>query len=108
MKKQTKLKCNPGIAHPALGQKYSLFGFRCLKKEARMYAQVQFLLSRRHPLYLIAQLSPVIRLQFRILDSLLTPVLMQAADVVLALLEVDEFVPDAFLDEHAPRVLLHD
>lgn len=32
---------------------------------------------------------------------------MQAADVILALLEVDEFVTDAFRDEDTPSMLLY-
>lgn len=65
------------------------------------------LLPRRHPLDLVTQAAPIVRLQFGVLDSFLAPVLVQPADMVLALLEVDEFVADALLDEHAPGVLLH-
>lgn len=66
------------------------------------------LLARRHPFHLVAQSSPVVGLQFGVLHPFLAPVLMQAADVVLALLEMDELIPNALLDEHAPCVLLHD
>lgn len=45
--------------------------------------------ARRHSLNFVAQATPVVRLQFGVLDPLLTPVLMQAADVILALLEVN-------------------
>lgn len=65
------------------------------------------LLPRRHPLDLVTQSTPIVCLQFRVLNSFLAPVLVQPADMVLALLEVDEFIADALLDEHAPRVLLH-
>lgn len=65
------------------------------------------LLPRRHPLDLITESTPIVRLQFRVLDSFLAPVLVQPTDMVLALLEVDEFISDALLDEHAPRMLLH-
>ena len=64
--------------------------------------------ARRHPLNFVAQATPVVRLQFGVLDPLLTPVLMQAADVILALLEVNQFIPDALLDEDAPGMLLDD
>jgi hypothetical protein len=63
--------------------------------------------ARRHPLNFIAQATPVFRLQFGIFDTLLAPILMQAADVILALLEVDQFVTDAFRDEDTPSMLLH-
>lgn len=66
------------------------------------------LLPRRHPLHFITQSPPVIRLQLRIFDSLLTPVLVQTTDMVLARLEMDELVTNALLDEHAARMLLHD
>jgi hypothetical protein len=46
-------------------------------------------------------------LQFRVLDPLHAPVLVQTADVVLAVLEEDEFVTDALLDENTSRVLLY-
>lgn len=65
-------------------------------------------LPRGHAVDFLAQRPPVVRLQLRILDSLLAPVLMQMADMVLAGLEIDELVPDAFLDEHPERMLLHD
>lgn len=63
--------------------------------------------ARRHPLNFVAQATPVVRLKFGVLDTLLAPVLMQTADVILALLEVDEFIMDAFFDEDAPSMLLH-
>lgn len=63
--------------------------------------------ARRHSLNFVAQATPVVRLKFRILDTLLAPVLVQTADMILALLEVDEFVTDAFFDKDAPSMLLH-
>lgn len=59
-----------------------------------------------HTLHLLTQRPPVIRLQFCILDALLAPLLVQSRDVVLALLEEEQFVTDAFLDEDAASVLL--
>lgn len=64
-------------------------------------------LARRHPLNFVTQATPIVRLQFGVLDTLLAPVLMQPADVILASLEVNEFVADAFCDEDAPSMLLH-
>lgn len=61
----------------------------------------------RHPLDLIAQRSPVVCLQLRVLDSLLAPVLMQPANVILALTEVFQFFLQTLPDEHSPSVLLH-
>lgn len=63
--------------------------------------------ARRHSLNFIAQATPVVRLQLGVFDTLLAPVLVQPADMVLALLEMDEFIANAFLDEDAPRMLLH-
>jgi hypothetical protein len=62
--------------------------------------------ARRHPLNLVAQATPVVRLQLGVLDPLLAPVLMQTADVILALLEMDEFVADALRNEDTPGMLL--
>lgn len=65
-------------------------------------------LPRRHSVDFLAERTPVIRLQLRVLDALLAPVLMEPADVVLAGLEEDELVPDTLLDEYSTRMLLHD
>lgn len=72
-----------------------------------MMRQNAALQACRHPLNFIAQATPVLRLQFRVLDTLLAPVLMQAADMILALLEVNEFITNAFRDEDTPSMLLH-
>lgn len=69
--------------------------------------QCLLLLPRRHSFHFVTQLPPVVRLQFGILYTLLAPVLVQPTDMVLALLEVDELIPDALLDEHTPCMLLH-
>lgn len=61
-----------------------------------------------HPFYLVTEPSPIVRLQLGILDQLLAPVLMQSANVVLALLEIRNFIPDALLDENSPCMLLYD
>lgn len=67
-----------------------------------------YLVTCRHILHLLTPRPPIIRLQLRVFDPLLTPILMQLADVVLALLEEEKFVSDALLDKHPPRVLVHD
>ena len=41
------------------------------------------LIPQRHPVHLLAQCSPIIRLQLSILDALLAPVLMHFADLIL-------------------------
>jgi hypothetical protein len=60
-----------------------------------------------HAFYFLAESSPVICLQFRVLDPLQAPVLVQTANVVLAVLEDDELVTDALLDENTSCVLLY-
>ena len=40
-------------------------------------------IPQRHPIHLLAQCSPIIRLQLSILDALLAPVLMHFADLIL-------------------------
>jgi hypothetical protein len=65
-------------------------------------------ICRRHTLHLLTQRPPIIRLQLRVLDTLLTPFLMQPGDMVLALLKVRQLVADALLDEDAAGVLLDD
>ena len=45
------------------------------------------LITQRHMLHLITKPPPIIRLQLRILDPLLAPILMQPAHMILRLLE---------------------
>ncbi len=63
---------------------------------------------KRHVLDFLAQRPPIIRLQLRIFDSLLAPVLVQPAHEILRLLEKYELVPNTFFDENAPSVLVYD
>lgn len=67
-----------------------------------------FLITKRHTIKLIEQPPPVIREHLRVLDALLGPILVPAADMVLGLLEEDELVADALLDEDRAVVLVHD
>ena len=64
------------------------------------------LICGRHTLDLLTERSPIIRLQLRVLDALLAPLLVQPGDVILALLEEKELITDAFPDEDAAGVLL--
>lgn len=66
------------------------------------------LVAEGHALELVKEAAPVVRQHLRVLDALLRPVLVPPADVVLRLLEVDQLVPHALLDEHRPVVLCHD
>jgi hypothetical protein len=50
-------------------------------------------------------LLPVIGLQLRILYTLLCPLLVPPADMILRLLEKDEFISNTLLDKHATSVL---
>lgn len=61
--------------------------------------------TQRHPLHLISKRPPIIRLQLSILNPLLCPVLMQPRHQILRMLEIIDFIPDAFLDEDATSVL---
>jgi hypothetical protein len=65
-------------------------------------------LRTRHTLHLLGKRAPIIRLQFRILDSFLRPLLMQSTNMVLTFLEEEELVAYAFYDENAAGVLLDD
>ena len=67
-----------------------------------------YLFSQRHILNLLAQRSPIISLKLSILYTLLTPVLMQPADLVLGLLEEDQLIPDALFDEDSSGMLIDD
>lgn len=66
------------------------------------------LFARRHAFHLLAQCPPVLRLELCVLDAFLTPVLMQSADVELALLEIEKLIADALLDEDSACMLLND
>jgi hypothetical protein len=61
--------------------------------------------SYRHALQLVIELPPVISLQLRVFHSLLCPVLVPPADLILRVLEVRQFVTQTFLDEYATRML---
>jgi hypothetical protein len=65
-------------------------------------------LAEGHALHLVSQLPPIVRLQFRVLDALSGPVLVQTRDLELRGLEVDYLVTDALLDEDAARMLIDD
>lgn len=64
------------------------------------------LVAQRHALELIEQPSPVVSKHLCVLDSLSSPVLVPAADVVLRRLERDQFVADALLDKDGTVMLL--
>ena len=66
------------------------------------------LIAQRHPLDLLTQRSPVVRLELCILDPFLAPILMQSADMILRLLEEEQLVPDALLDKDAAGMLVND
>ena len=63
------------------------------------------LIAQRHALNGIHAPAPIIRQQLRVLDPLLRPVLVQARDAVLAVLEIQQFVAQALEDEDAAGVL---
>ena len=65
-------------------------------------------ISCRHIFDLVTQCPPIIRLELRILNPLLTPVLMESADVILRLLEKDELIANAFPDKDSASVLIDD
>lgn len=65
------------------------------------------LVSHRHVFDFVTQCSPVVGLQFCILDSLLCPVLMQSTDMILRLLEKGELVANTLLDKDAAGVLVN-
>ena len=65
------------------------------------------LVSHRHVFDFITQCSPIVGLQFGILDSLLGPVLVQSTDMILRLLEKGQFIANAFLDKDAAGVLVN-
>jgi hypothetical protein len=66
------------------------------------------LVALRHALHRVRQRAEILHLQLRRLDSLLRPILMQPADVVLRALEEEQFVAHALLDEDAAGVLVDD
>ncbi len=65
------------------------------------------LLANWHALNLLAERTPILRLQLSIFDSFLAPVLMQPTDMMLGRLEDVQLVSDTLLDEHSTCVLLH-
>lgn len=61
-----------------------------------------------HALEPVQEPTPVVCQHLRVLDALLSPVLVPTGDVVLRRLERDELVTKAFFDEHGPIVLVDD
>lgn len=66
------------------------------------------LLTQRHAVKLVEQSAPVVGQHLGVLDPLLRPVLVPTRHMVLGVLEVDELVADALLDEDGPVVLVYD
>lgn len=64
--------------------------------------------AQGHTFDLLAESAPVVGLELAILDALLTPVLVQTADMEHGGLEECDFVTEAFLDEDPARVLVDD
>lgn len=63
-------------------------------------------ITKGHGLKLLAQRFPILCTQLGILDTLLRPLLVHSADVVLGSLEVYNLVANTFLDEDATSVLV--
>ena len=63
-------------------------------------------ISSWHVFDLVAQCPPIIGLEFGIFDPLLTPILMQSANMILRLLEKDELIANAFPDKDPASVLI--
>ena len=54
------------------------------------------------------KLLPVIRLKFRIFYTLLRPILVPSADVILSLLEEDQFISNTLFDKNTAGMLSND
>lgn len=67
-----------------------------------------FLIPKRHTLDRINHTTEIVSLEFRILDTLLSPVLVESRDTILCCLEELNFISDAFLDEDTAGVLVDD
>jgi len=65
-----------------------------------------YLITQRHALNFFAKSSPVVGLKFGILDPLLSPVLMQPRDLILAVLEEEQLISDALPNKNATGMLV--
>lgn len=90
------------VLHLTLSTK--LHGPRCVASQTS-WAD---LLALWHLLDRINHRAEVVRLQLRVLDALLRPVLVKTGDAVLCALEEEQLVANAFFDEHAASVLVND
>ncbi len=63
------------------------------------------LIAQRHALKFFMQLPPVVCLQLSILYTLLCPILVPPADMVLRMLEVNKFVAYTFFNKNTTSVL---
>lgn len=66
------------------------------------------LIAHGHTLDSVYQSSKVVGLQLSIFHALLCPVLVQSADAVLRVVEVQDLISHTFLDEDAASVLIDD
>jgi len=66
------------------------------------------LISQRHALDRIDHATEVVGMQFRVLDALLRPVLIESRDSGLRRIEGLDLVTHALFDEDTARVLLDD
>ena len=69
---------------------------------------IRSLFSQWHTLNFLTQRPPIINLKLCIFDTLLTPILVQSANIVLRLLKVEQFVSYALLDENPASMLVDD
>ena len=58
------------------------------------------LVSKRHPLKVIQQTSPVVSQHLAVLDPLLSPVLVPSRYIVLSVLEVRKLVSETLFDKN--------
>ena len=63
---------------------------------------------QRHMLDILVEPPPIVRLELRILDALLAPILMQSTHLILRVLEIDQLIANTFHDEYTSGVLVDD
>lgn len=66
------------------------------------------LVTQWHTLEFVEKPPPIVRQHLRVLDALLSPVLIPAGDVILCGLESDKLVTDTLLDENRAVMLIDD
>lgn len=83
-----------------------LMAFTRIQRSSSLLPSLSISIAQRHSIQLLVEGSPVLCRELGILDTLLAPLLVCAADVVLRVLEVHNLIANALLYENSSSMLV--